>query len=90
MRAGPDGGSEWRLRSDLTPDGKPATPASSPAPDAPATVADGKLIVGQGENRMELSGQDIREIMRAKAEADMRATQIPASAESYQGPYRQI
>jgi hypothetical protein len=84
MKVSPDAGSgsEWRLRSDLsgTP---PAAPGTAPAPDAPASVVDGKLVVGEGENRMELSGQDVREIMRAKAEADMRATRVPPTAAEY-------
>jgi hypothetical protein len=41
---------------------------------------DGKLVLGEHE----LSGDDVRELLAAKAERALRATQIPASAEGYQ------
>src|SRR5262249_22129927 len=67
---------------DLASDGKP--PANTPpAPDAPASVVDGKLIVGEGENRMELSGEDVRTLIREKAERDLRATKMPPTAADY-------
>jgi hypothetical protein len=80
MRAGPDGGSEWRLRSDLTPDGKPPAAPTAPTSDSQARFVDGKLILGDAE----LSENDVRELLAAKAEKALRATQIPASAEGYQ------
>jgi hypothetical protein len=83
IRAGPDGGSEWRLRSDLTPDGKSPVAPTAHAPDAPATVVDGKLRIGTGETAFELSPDDIKMLITAKAERDMRASQVPGTAADY-------
>jgi len=79
MKAPNGSGGEWRLRSEAA-DGKPA----SPAPDAPTSVsADGRLVVGEGENRMELSDEDIRTILRESAERVMRASTVPATPGEY-------
>ena len=75
----------WQPRSDLTPDPavapKPAAaPGEPPAPAAPASVTeDGKLKVGE----LELSADDVAALMATKAQADLRATQVPATAADY-------
>jgi hypothetical protein len=75
VRQGPEGGSEWRDRSTL-----PAEPAQPGAPaSAPAVTADGRLQVGD----MLLSADDVKGLMTEKAARDLRATQVPATAESY-------
>jgi len=70
---------QWQPRSDLAPD--PAKPAAAPGepPAAPASVVDGKLRVGE----YELSSDDIANLMRTRAELDLRATQVPADASGY-------
>ena len=85
MRVRTEAGSEWVPRSDLQPAPKPAAaPGEPPAPPAPpaapASVVDGKLRVGD----YELSADDIASLMATKAQADLRATQVPANPESYQ------
>jgi hypothetical protein len=81
VKAGPDGGSVWQARRDLTPDGTPRPAA--PATDAPAAVVDGKLVIGEGDNRFELSPDDVKMLMTQKAENDLRATRVPLDATGY-------
>jgi hypothetical protein len=76
----------WQPRSDLAPDANPGAPkpAAAPAPNdappaPPASVVDGKLRVGD----FELSSDDIAALMATKAQADLRATQVPADASGY-------
>jgi hypothetical protein len=76
----------WQPRSDLAPSPAPkpaaAQPGDAPAPPAPpppASVVDGKLRVGE----YELSSDDIAALMATKAQADLRATQVPADASGY-------
>jgi hypothetical protein len=80
MRVRTERGSEWVPRSDLAP--SPAPKPGEPAPPAPApaaSVVDGKLRVGE----YELSSDDIAALMATKAQADLRATQVPATAADY-------
>ena len=77
---------QWVPRSDLSPDPGPepkAAPAPGDTPPAPASVADGKLRIGEGETAYELSADDVKMLMAQKAESDLRKTQIPASAADY-------
>jgi hypothetical protein len=74
---GEQGGSEWRRRSDLTPDGKPK-PAPAPGDPATSVTPDGKLRIGEGETAFELSADDVAELMKTRAELDLRATRVPA------------
>jgi hypothetical protein len=71
----------WQPRSDLAPDPAPKpAPGEPPAPPAaPASVVDGKLRVGD----YELSADDIASLMATKAQADLRATQVPADPSGY-------
>jgi hypothetical protein len=71
----------WQPRSDLAPDpAKPAAASGEPAPPAaPASGVDGKLVVGE----YSLSSDDIASLMRTRAELDLRATQVPATATDY-------
>jgi hypothetical protein len=56
-------------------------PAAGDTPPAPASVtADGKLRVGE----FELSSADIAALMATKAQADLRATQVPATPEAFE------
>jgi hypothetical protein len=72
-------GGEWVETSKL-----PAAPADTPKPaatnGAPTVTADARLQIGE----MLLSQDDIRTLMQTKAEADLRRTQIPATAEAYE------
>jgi hypothetical protein len=70
----------WQARRDLAPDGKPPAPAAPGSDSQQARFVDGKLVLGDAE----LSADDVRELLAAKAERALRATQIPASAEGYQ------
>jgi hypothetical protein len=75
---------QWVPRSDLAPSPAPKRAAArdEPAPPAPApaaSVVDGKLRVGE----YELSSDDIAALMATKAQADLRATQVPADASGY-------
>jgi hypothetical protein len=76
---GEQGGSRWTLRSDLQPDGTPK-PAQAPsdAPPAATVTPDGKLRIGEGETAFELDGSDVAEILRTRAEMDLRASKVPA------------
>ena len=74
----------WQPRSDLAPSPAPkpavAQPGEPPAPAAPpASVVDGKLRVGE----FDLSSDDIAALMATKAQADLRATQVPADPSGY-------
>jgi hypothetical protein len=72
----------WTLRSDDPGAPKPAAAPGEPAPPAPApaaSVVDGKLRVGE----YELSSDDIAALMATKAQADLRATQVPADGSGY-------
>jgi hypothetical protein len=74
--------SEWVRRSDLPPDPGAPKPAAAPgdAPPASASVtAEGRLKVGE----FELSPDDIAALMATKAQADLRATQVPAYPSGY-------
>jgi hypothetical protein len=76
VKQGPQGGSEWRERSTLPSETgtDPAKPGSTPAPGEKVKIGD-----------FELSGEDVATILQEKAARDLRATQIPATAEDYQG-----
>lgn len=77
---------QWVPRSDLSPDPGPepkAAPAPGDTPPAPASVADGKLRIGEGETAYELSADNVKMLMAQKAESDLRKPQIPASAADY-------
>jgi hypothetical protein len=72
------GGTEFveRAKLEASPaDGKPPAPAGEPS-----VTADGRLRVGD----MELSADDVKLLMAEKAQADLRKTTVPASAEDYQ------
>jgi hypothetical protein len=77
----------WQPRSDLAPDANPGAPKPAAAPGEPpappaapaASVVDGKLRVGE----YELSSDDIANLMRTRAELDLRPTQVPADASGY-------
>jgi hypothetical protein len=71
-----DNQSQWTLRSDLAPSPapKPAAAPGEPAPlAAPASVVDGRLQVGE----YSLSPDDIANLMRTRAELDLRAAAVP-------------
>jgi hypothetical protein len=70
----------WQARRDLAPDGTPPAPTAPGADSQQARFVDGKLVLGDAE----LSADDVRELLAAKAERALRATKIPASAEGYQ------
>ena len=72
----------WQPRSDLAPSPPPkpaAAPGEPPAPAPAASVVDGKLRVGD----YELSADDIANLMRTRAELNLRSTQVPADASGY-------
>jgi hypothetical protein len=75
---------EWVPRSDLAPSPAPKPAAAQPEPPAPAPAAsvtpDGRLQVGE----YLLDQNDIASLISTKAQADLRATQIPTNPESYQ------
>lgn len=82
--------SRWQPRSDLAPDPGASTSSTAPGVSKPAAViaepppaasvtADGRLKVGD----YELSSEDIASLMATKAQADLRATQVPADASGY-------
>jgi hypothetical protein len=79
---GPQGGSEWRRRSDLEPDGKPKpTPTLG---DPAATVTEhGRLRVIEGDVQFELSASDIQQLIAQKAQDDLRKTRIPPTPGDY-------
>jgi hypothetical protein len=81
VRAGPDGGSVWQARRDLTPDGKPPASATAPGSDTQhAHFRDGRLVLGEHE----LSADDVKSLLQLKAERALRQTQIPSGPEDYQ------
>jgi hypothetical protein len=80
VRKGPDGGSEWRERSTLPSETNPAAKPATGDASAAAGAADGKLRVGE----FELSSDDVAVLMQTKAAADLRKTQVPASADAYE------
>ena len=66
----------WQPRSDLAPDPAPkpaAPPAPGEPPAPPASVVDGRLQVGE----YSLSPDDIANLMRTRAEQDLRAAAVP-------------
>jgi hypothetical protein len=77
-RDGEFGGSEWKRRSDLAPDGTPKPAPSSGDPRAATVTPDGKLRIGEGETAFELSADDVKMLMAQKADNDLRATRVPA------------
>jgi hypothetical protein len=63
----------------LDDDGRPVAGDDAKPPAADERAGDAKIKVGD----VEFSEQEIRDAIGAKAEADLRKTQIPASAEGY-------
>jgi hypothetical protein len=81
VRQGPQGGSEWRDRSTLSPEAADpaAKPGTTPAPGDATVTPDGRLQVGE----MLLSQDDIKSLIAEKAQADLRKTMVPDKPESY-------
>jgi hypothetical protein len=77
-KAGDQGGSEWVDRAALEASSTTTAPAGDGTPAATVT-ADGRLQVGE----MLLTESDIRSLIAEKAAADLRKTQVPATAEAY-------
>jgi hypothetical protein len=78
VRAGPDGGSEWVDRSTLPS----ATDAPSTAPADPGKPADPNARHRFGDT--EFSEQEMRDFLTARADAELRKTNLPASPENYE------
>jgi hypothetical protein len=75
VRKGPQGGSEWIERAKLEAERTdPAKTGTAPAPGEKVKIGD-----------FELSGEDVATILQERAARDLRATQIPATVEDYQG-----
>jgi hypothetical protein len=74
---GLDGGSEWVARDKMIPAAEPAQPGTPPA----STPAPGdKVKIGD----YELNGSDVAMILQTKAAMDLKAIQVPSSAEAYE------
>jgi hypothetical protein len=78
VRAGPDGGSEWVDRSTLPS----ATDAPSTAPADPGKPADPNARHRFGDT--EFSEQEMRDFLTARADAELRKANLPASPENYE------
>jgi hypothetical protein len=68
VRKGPDGGSEWVARDQLGTD-----PATAPAPGEKHKF-----------NEMEFTEQELRDLLTARADAELRKAGLPATPEAYQ------
>jgi hypothetical protein len=92
VRAGPEGGSEWRLREIVEresaaatkqPDGSAGDPtATKPATgdtSAPTLVPGDKYKFGD----LELTGQEISDLLKHKGETDLRRAAVPADPSGY-------
>jgi hypothetical protein len=89
VRAGPEGGSEWRLREVVEresagatkqPDGSAGDPAAArPGEASPALVPDQKYQFGD----LELTGQQISDLLKHKGETDLRRAAVPADPSQY-------
>jgi hypothetical protein len=82
VKAGPDGGSIWKerasLESETTPAAKPATGDTATA-TTPALVPDQKYQFGD----LELTGQEISDLLKHKGETDLRRAAVPADPSQY-------
>jgi capsid assembly protein len=80
VRAGPDGGSVWQDRATLpTETVDPTKPATGDTATTPALVPEQKYQFGD----LELSGQQILDLLKHKGETDLRRAAVPADPSQY-------
>jgi hypothetical protein len=89
VRAGPEGGSEWRLREIVERESAAATKqrdgsagdptAAKPGETSPALVPGEKYKFGD----LELTGQEISDLLKHKGETDLRRAAVPADPAAY-------
>jgi hypothetical protein len=77
VRKGPDGGSEWRSRDQLGTD--PVASSATPADGTVPTVEGDTLRLGD----LELTAEEARGLLTAKADADLRKASLPATPADY-------
>jgi hypothetical protein len=82
VRQGPQGGSMWQDRSTLPSEVADAANKSAADGKQPgSTPATGdKVKIGD----YELSGEDVAMLMQTKAQADLKATQVPVTGDAYE------
>jgi hypothetical protein len=80
VRAGPDGGSVWQDRATLpTETADPTKPATGDMATTPALVPQQRYQFGD----LELSGQQILDLLKHKGETDLRRAAVPADPSQY-------